>query len=398
MLHLNRYKFGLFLLLGYLFFVPIGPFPINLIYTVKVDTLFSIILFLFLITHVRRIFIYPKYLLLSIALYFMFSTLSTVLSNNTLYSFKYLIVIAGYCFVSLIVPTLYVDSVSFLRRFLFFISVIISVLINILHFGFDYGRAHRFALSFDDVSARGLGSIEGISVVDPNMTAAGLALSLLIYLPLSNINTIKVISSTVIISAILIMQSRSSIVGILGALTLSSIIIFSRQLLFRYSVKKIHLKVVLLVFIVSIILISILNLINIQVYERFFERLLNSSSDSRVLLFYEAWDIFFESIKTIMFGSGFMTTNPHNEFLRALSSTGILGLFSYILFLSSSCYYTLKLTLTNKKLFHSSLLIILFTLIITQFYGYTKLLWIAWMFLLFNMLESRVWAGLRSRL
>ena len=201
----------------------------------------------------------------------------------------------------------------------------------------------------------------------------------------------NLVYSLAIITAVIVLQSRSALLGIFSALVLSSMVIFVRQLVFRYGVKKSHLKIALLFAIAVLMFVVLADFFNIKVYDRFVDRFSHISSNSpRALLFYDVWYLLSDSIKNMLIGAGFMTTNPHNEVLRALSSTGLLGLFTYALFLYYLFMFTLKSSIINSRLFFSSLLIIVFTLVITQFYGYTKLLWVSWMFLLFNMVESKM--------
>jgi O-antigen ligase len=45
--------------------------------------------------------------------------------------------------------------------------------------------------------------------------------------------------------------------------------------------------------------------------------------------------MFLVNTKSILFGAGYMISNPHNEVIRVLSNSGLFGLLSYILYVIS---------------------------------------------------------------
>jgi hypothetical protein len=137
---------------------------------------------------------------------------------------------------------------------------------------------------------------------------------------------------------------------------------------------------------------SVLILLNIapEILDNLAGRFIRVFDDAtRIALLLEAWTTLTADPKTILVGSGVMTTNPHNEYMRTISTMGFLGFFSSILFHGTMFYIVIKQCAYDYRRLFSVLSIISFMMVAAMFYGYTKLMWVAWMFLLFSYTESR---------
>ena len=129
------------------------------------------------------------------------------------------------------------------------------------------------------------------------------------------------------------------------------------------------------------------------VREVFIDRLLGSGiqEDShRISIMSESIEIFQSTDKNIFFGKGFFTTNPHNEILRNLSSSGLIGLITFLVFLSVLYFFIVRKVKSNYWLSFSATSIYFYIFIATQTYGHTKSMWSAFMFLLFFYLENKL--------
>jgi len=385
---------GLIFLFGYLAFIPTGPYPVFIIGGLKLDVLMGGALLFFLCFYFNKMFEWPDILLMGLVIYFSIVLLSSLLSDDVMLSMKYSVIMIGYALIAFLAPVVFEGKFDVTRIFLFVVAVLLGILIISLYTFFGFAHSHRFALALADVSSSGHGSQAGVFAVDSNMTAAGLILSLIVYFPqmfkYKRYILWEAVGSLCIVVATFITLSRSAFVGLVVSF-LTAAIIVSIKYLFEHRLRvEIYLIRNVLIFVWLFFGFCVFfNMMYPDLINSVFQRLNNSSNDSsRLDLLVNAWDVFYVTPKSLLIGNGFMTTNPHNEFMRVLSTMGSLGLVSSLLFLVTMFYYVLMKTAVDNRLLFSSISIIFFILIITLFYGYTKLIWVAWMFLLFLYREA----------
>ena len=325
---------------------------------------------------------------MSFALYLGITYISVVFSVDISKSFNGWLIMLGYSLIAFTVPLLLIGYESVIRFYVFFVAVVAAAVVLTLYYFYGYGEVGRFALG-EKALPKGEAASLGYATVDPNMTAAGLYLALLIYLPnvLIRRKSIKVklveISGLILIfSAGLITSSRSALVGLLGAILLSSLMVFLKNVFYLRINYEFILRVIAFVFLFLLMLIFSYTILPDR-WESIYKKLLNSPLDeSRLRIIGEAISVYTSGVKEMIIGSGYLTNNPHNEFLRAAASTGTLGLISLIMFCLLLCFHVFKAVAEKPTLFFSATSIIFYIFIITLFYGYSKLLWIAVMFLL----------------
>lgn len=384
-------------LLGYLAFVPTGPFPIFVAGGLKLDILFAIILLTFMLPYIMRLNAIPKSLLMILGLYLFSGFISVMGSEDIERSLTSWFIVGGYALLAFIVPIIYSDRVISIRNSLFIFAVMASLLILTLYLFFGYGEVDRFALGATSMS-KSEAIAAGETTVDPNMTAAGLYLSLLIYLPeilKKNqkfiIKIIKLSGAFLIVSAATITISRSAFVGFALAIAIPVMLFFlvelhNHPIKWRKRTFKVMLAALIGIFVLIVAVYSFVPF----VAEAMINKLLRSASDvGRLHIFIEVLEVFAQDFKTILFGAGFMLYNPHNEILRALVNMGLLGFAMSCAFLVSLFYHVLHSVRNNTVLNLTSMSIIIFILIISLFYGYSKLLWVAFMFLMFMYFEAK---------
>lgn len=384
-------------LLGYLAFIPTGPFPIFVAGGLKLDILFSVILLAFMMPYITRLNAIPKSLLIVFGLYLLSGFISVMGSEDLERSLTSWFIVGGYSLLTFLVPLVMFDRIDFIRKSLFLFAVIASILILFVYFYFGFEGQGRFALG-----ASGLSKTEAVAAgeatVDPNMTAAGLYLSLLVYLPAllkKHQNLLPLVMKLggvfLIVAAATITISRSAFVGFALAMLIPAFLFFMAEL-YNHPIKwrRKTFNIILASIVGSIVLVLLVYTFFPYVAEGMINKLLRSSSDvGRLHLFAEALDVFAQDFKTILIGNGFMLYNPHNEILRALVNMGLLGFVASTAFLASLFYNVLHTVKGTTVLHFTSMSIIIFILIITLFYGYSKLLWVAFMFLLFMSFEAK---------
>jgi len=387
--------FGLILLLGYVSFIPPGPFPIYVVGGLKLDVLFGLLLVLFLVCFcAKEFFNWSRMFLFAGGFYVAAILLSALLSENIQQSLQYAIITMGYITVLYLVPMVFVHKADFLRKWMFGVAVLVGLLIIVLYTVFGFAHSHRFALAMADVSSAGAGSKEGVTAVDSNMTAAGLMLSLIVYFPClfkkKKYIFLELVGLVCVVGGVVITLSRSATLGGIVAVSMAASVVLFRSFMSRgFKVKKNLLigfsSALFMVFILGVAVHSFIP----DVIEMVIGRVSRAGHDTeRLYVLKNAWSVFSASSKSTLIGNGFMTTNPHNEFMRALSTMGILGALSATLFVASILFQSFSMTLMDDRRLFSAVAIAVFVLVITLFYGYTKLLWVAWMFLLFLSRES----------
>lgn len=379
---------GIVLLLGYLAFIPTGPFPIPVAVGLNLDVIIGFLLFLFVVTYSLRIGLYPHVFVLAWLFYLLVVFLSAIFSDNFNHSIKYAFIIFGYSAVALLVPVIFVNHASFLRKWLFTVATIVSSIIIYLYVFHGFADGHRFALGVSDMS-RDMAMSAGLVAIDPNMTAAGLLLSMIVYFPYLFDDYKRLLLDLFGVTSILlgsvILLSRSAMIGFILSIFISYCILLVKRFDFdNVIVFNKKLLVAFPVFIISIPLVVIIgNALFPEIIDSFLGRILRIADDShRIDLLVHSWGVFISDIKTILIGGGLMTVNPHNEYLRVLASMGTLGWIGSFLFLLFMFYFSTKSLSGNHRAIFSAWTIIVFVLVISMFYGYTKLVWVAWMFLL----------------
>jgi len=386
---------GFLLLLGYLVFIPSGPYPIPIIAGLNLDVFLGILLCAFVVIYSSRITRYPNLLIETWLLYFFIVFISAILSVDFDYSIRYAFVIFGYSLTALLVPVIYVNRADAIRKWLFLAAILVSILIIYLHFVHGVGQEYRFWLISVDMPRGDAGEM-GYDTVDPNMTAAGLVLSLIAYFPSIFVKrrwiVPELLGSLLILEACVITLSRSAILAFAVAIGFSYVIVLTRSL--GGGTGFVMKKSMAISFFLALVVISSGVLIVLSVapgiVDNLAYRFIRVFDDSaRIALMLKSWTTFTADIKTIVIGSGFMTENPHNEYLRTISTMGFLGVFSSILFHGAMFYIAIRQCAHNSRRLFSVLSIISFMMVAAMFYGYTKLMWVAWMFLMFSYTESR---------
>ncbi len=391
----DSHSFLLFFLLGYLAFIPLGPIPIHVVGELRLDVLFGAIIALFLCFHCNKIRRYPIFLTIFWVFYFVIIFLSTILSVDIAISLRNSLVTLGYSVITFIAPLVFVTCANRLRRWFFFLGVVVSVSIIYLYLFLGYTGYHhsnRFAFG-GSVSDPTLTA--DLTRVDPNMTAAGLLLTLIVYFPVffntRKFNLFEILGACSIFFASTLTFSRSAITGFVISVCLSFLIVFCNPLNFKRSLlMKRRVLITIVLILTSILAFFFLEYAFFSdIVERFSTRLIYIANDYvRIELLLDGWSTFIYDFKTIVIGAGFMTTNPHNEYLRVLSTMGLLGVAGAICFLSSMFYYCVHVWIGNNRMMFSALSIIIYILVISLWYGYTKLPWVAWMFLLLLYREA----------
>ena len=387
--------FGFFLLLGYVAFIPSGPYPIFILGVLKLDVIFGVLLAAFCAVHVGKLSSYPKAFIAAWALYFFLVFVSAALSENLQYSVRYALIMFGYSLVAIVVPVVFMKRAETIRLWMFLVACIIAVLIIYMYVFLDFAQTHRFALGFSDLSKHAA-RLSGVATVDPNMTAAGLMLALIGYFPNMFERRKRLLLDLTgllcVLSACLITLSRSAILGFVLAVLASGTIVLLTRLkkkgIFVFDKKALKFFFLFLLMVPAGILI--VGLFFPDVIDKQIRRMAGISQDTaRIGLFIAAWDVFVADVKTVLIGAGFMTTNPHNEYMRTLSTMGVVGVVVSAIFLTYMFFIAVKATFQNHRNLFSALSIIFFVMAIALFYGYTKLIWVAWMFLLLLYTESR---------
>jgi len=350
---------GFLLLLAYLAFIPTGPFPISVVDGLNLDVAIGLLLYANVIVFSYQIKHYPNVLIGSWLIYFLVVFISAILSVNFEASFKNALIMFGYSQVTLLVPVIFMNRGSAIRKWLFIVAIVAAVLILYLYMFLGFGHDYRFYLSTANI-ARPIARELGFATVDPNMTAAGLLLALIVYFP--NLFDdrkhliLDLLGPICILAASLILLSRSAILGFILSVIFSFLIVLLKSLISRkaivlkrlilisYSVVFVAVSYIILLVLGDIMLPDIIG--NVEI------RIAQSANDSiRINLLISAWNVFMTDTKTVVIGAGFMTTNPHNEYMRILSAMGLLGVVSSIFFLGFMVYISIKELSHNYRLY-----------------------------------------------
>ncbi len=391
--------------LGYLSFIPTGPYPIFLWNGLKLDHLFL------LATLTFSVLLFPfKWsreitpILGSVLLFLGIAFTSTLVSVNLSVSLKGFIAALFYALIALFTSLLVFNYVSFIRKFLFVMAAFAALLILFQYFFFDFGSIGRMALSSIPRWHPEFEQLGG-TYVDPNMTAIGLLLCVIIYMPeyLKRRGTFYSILMLpvsffapffIIIVACFILLSRTALFSFAVAIIWGSLysIITKKRNSWKQIIKKINVIVLFsclsLFFLFLVEPKRVTSLINRVT--RFSKDNLTESETQRIFYSQQALDTWLNDPKTFTVGNGFFTSNPHNEILRSLSGSGLFGLLSFLgmflVFYFKCCH--VRPSSGNYSFSQNALFAYIFIAI--QFYGHTKTMWVALTFLLINYLAEMV--------
>jgi hypothetical protein len=378
---------------GYIAFIPTGPYSIP-IFGVKLDILFGAMLLLLVlrkITHIGRN--YPPTLLIAITLYTMTTFLSCVLSEDLSFSSTQWLNSFGYILVCFLAPLAVHSQIKLFRVLLLIFSVLVAGWLIKTGISQPAEAARRIYLGFDAVTNARFNA-ENTESIDPNMTAMGLMMSILIYIPNlreKNINKIvrvcEFASFAIITLGVTFTMSRTGIVSLLGSCLLSGLIVSIRTGKIDLMIQN-FLKLFMIIGFFTFLGYGV-SLLAPSISNAFINRLGEGNDADRIFIMMDGIHTFLESDKNIVIGKGFFLTNPHNELLRSLSSSGLLGLFSFISFLSALYMTVVRKIQVDYYLAFGSTALFFFIFLAIQTYGHTKSMWSAFMFLLVLYLENR---------
>lgn len=374
----------LILFMGYVGFLAPGPYPIML-WGAKLDHLFAVATALLSVFLIPTRF--PRGLALvygSIFLVLFSASLTTITSTEPNPSLKGLSGYIIYSTIALCVPlTLYRYTVV-LRKYIFIMATLTAMLILYLNFfHHDIGRM-RLHLR-----------------VDPNMTSIGMLMSLIIYLPeyykKKHVGVIGkafyILSFSMVLAAVIVLLSRTALLSFMLALILSSLLLWMKRksISWRYVGKKMMLYGVAVA--AGIMILHYLKPDVVVKYEQRVERIFSGNfaptESNRIMRARNTLNWWSESLKTIILGKGFFSINPHNEILRVLGGSGLLGLGSFLIMLSVfywKCCSTRGMS-TSFVLGQNALYF--FIIFMIQFYGHTKSMWVGLTFILINYLSAK---------
>jgi len=399
-------------LFGYLAFIPFGPYPIY-VFGCKLDYIF--VLLVFLLCVLLFPFKWPKKtkpVLVGILIFLAVSFVSTILADSDLTGskrgFETTVIYAA---VTLIVPVLTYRNARQIRYFVMIAALFAGGAIIYAyffrHFG-DYGRMKLALIPRESLTSNQYDEVW----VDPNMTAIGLFLCVVVFFHeyLTNTKTLCdcfykilffLVSVAVITVSVLLLLSRTAMISFFVSILWATCYLIVFKVRGRGGV-MIKIGILGLAFIFG--LSALYHKRPLQV-ETFYNRITRLASKEfvpteleRIRLANESIERWLQSPKTFLVGQGYFTTNPHNEFLRMLSGSGLLGLSSFVL-----VFFSIYTTCCTSKaadpvyLFsQNALFAYIFCAI--QFYGHTKSMWVALMFLLMNFLwQEYSLSNLRKR-
>lgn len=315
--------------------------------------------------------------------------LTTFLSSDPESSNRAFGTTVGYAYLMFIVPPLIHQHMQLLRKSLLWMAAATACLLLYLNVVLGYGTTQRFALSESAEYVPG-----ETSYVDPNMTAIGMLLCLVMSLPLlwaaeQQRNWLYKffyrMLLTMVLGASFLFISRTA------ALSLVIAIIFG---LIRAKNQGLHLSTIWRRSIPVLVILVGAAIWRKDDLGRVVDRTVNFRDEevyatSRTDLFKTAWDSWLSSTKTVIVGTGYYSTNPHNELLRTLVGDGLLGLIA-LLALLFSVYLTCcrKSHFTVGQRFNQNALFA-FILSAMMTYGHTKTMWLTFMFLLAGYLEAK---------
>ena len=373
--------------MGYVGFIPTGPYSV-ILWGVKLDHLFAFG------TAILSLFLFPfrwprglRSVYASVLLFLGVAFITTISSSHLDTSLRGFMVSLGYATIALLTPLFIHGRVILLRRYLFIAATLTSLFVLYLYF-----------------FAHSIGRLQLSPLVDPNMTSVGLFMCIIIFFPeyfkkrktslIGGLATLFFIFSVaIIVSGVIVLLSRTALFSFVVALiwgfiyaTLKNKKFFNRQVLRKISI----------VVIASILGIVSLNIVKPDIVSRYTHRIkrifqgnhLAPTESMRIMALKNTLGLWSENPKIFMLGDGFFTINPHNEFLRMLGGSGSLGFVSFLLmFFAFYVTCCLSRTASSIYLFGQNALFA-YLVIMIQFYGHTKSLWVGLTFLLINYMAQ----------
>jgi hypothetical protein len=357
-------------LLMYLFFIPLGPLAIPTPLGVNLDVLFGIILFFLTVPLFKNLNQYSYNMTIVVGILLIATLISVLLSQNIEFSLINWLIASGYLYVSLIIPVVYFSKLENISVYIVLAAFIIGVYII-----FSYETIQvvgRYNVS------KSISLLEGGNYrLDPNMTAIGLSFSLLFMRKIQY--RYSYIIFFVVIVAVLILGSRTAILSLAMAIILSRFYL----LLYTKNYKDFFLKILN-----TIVLFLFLYWLFPDIFQSYYLRAVSgSNNETRLDLLISGYNDFTENVKTLFFGVGFMLRNPHNEIMRMLFSSGLLGFLSSIIWMLYLLFLISKISIIETKV--QAVSIMTFLIFATQTYGHTKFVYVSYMFILMLYLQDK---------
>ena len=355
----------------------IGPVPIQ-IFSVKVDFIITSALLAFsLITLNSSLINCFKFPVLLILVYVMLLLPSAILSENFARYGITMIYLTLFIFISH--SSHHANTINH-RQMALLALIVSSAIILYSYFFSGYSDEYaRFRL-ITDANLLQKGDADDISnnSADPNMTAIGsvLILSFAIVnlndLPNKKAFIIQGAVVTVTLLTVLLLQSRTAI---LMMLVLSSLWLFkNRPRSFALTLSIYSASVAIIAFTISAT--PILR----QAFWSSVDRFLNSfvearASTGRIDYLITDFNNWTESIFSFGLGIGYMSSNPHNEFFRNFSNSGVFVGFLFLFILLIYCYSLHHKIRVNKGSDWSIIYLSFPFFIALSLYGHTKTFW-----------------------
>ncbi len=390
------------MLILYLAFLPTGPYPLEVAGLRLEYVLFCGICctsLLLIDLSLKRLYGDYARVQLSLLAYLVTIALSTALSFDPESSNRAFGTALGYAYLMCIVPPLIYTHLDLIRKALLVLAAITACLLLYLNMVLGFGVAQRFALA--DTAERT--SADATNYVDPNMTAIGMLMCAVISLPLvwrieqSRRFFPKLVCRCllmIILGATLLFISRTAILSLAVAIVLALMAIAGRGLrmtrLFRAVVPAITVFAGAAMWRreeLSHVLMRSSDLVESE-----------QGHSGRVELYQGALADWISSVKSVIVGNGYYSSNPHNEFLRTLAGDGILGFmaFAVLLFFIYRICCSGKYLSTRSKFSQTALFAFIISAMMT--YGHTKTMWLAFLFLVASYLEEHDQGGRRGNI
>jgi len=384
--HLNYFnKWHFIFYFPFAFFLALGPFPID-VYILTAEQLSSLQLFFglcFLFFTDRNKKNVSQFIIV-LLIYFISLLPSVIFSENFEYSYLKIIIFTSYILLFLLLVS--INNYNKLYRNIFIYNLLsiylVCFLIIYLYFYSDYSGEMRFAIAADYHDYKQDAQFSESGAVDPNTTAIGLMLIFAFCLPgilsikrLLFKNILFITTFCIVILSIWCLQSRTGMVGVLISV---SILYFSNNI-FSKNEKLILFSILTLTSIVLVIFFnnSIINENNI------FDRLSwnqiqseESQSGGRLDHIEQSISSIFSTPENFLFGSGFFTSNPHNEYIRNFRNSGIFSGFLFLFFLAKFFIYckNRSVRINGHQTYFMAMIAPVFFMLST--YGHTKNLWV----------------------
>jgi hypothetical protein len=384
--------------IGYIAFIPSGPFPIA-IFGTKLDIFFGFVLLFCVLAKLTKITVYyPVAIAASLWIYVVTTFISVITSEEQMFSSIQWLISFGYILTCFLVPIKTFKHIKVFREILLYVAVFISLVLiynasifglsNVqrIYLGIHLTGGMMYSAALDNYSQ---------NIVDPNMTAVGLMMSILIYLPnfyangYSQVrNIFSYLAFFIIVIGTIVTLSRTALISFIISCVLTALLLNFK------SHKGVFKKIFNIIGILSIIAITLMGVYEFipNIGDALIGRFIGSGveqDEHRMSVMLESLDIFSKDAKNIWLGQGFFMTNPHNEILRYLSSSGLIGLLGFVSLICNVYFSLVIKTKKNYWLSFSSTSLYIFIILASQTYGHTKSLWASFMFSCIFYLEDK---------